>query len=266
MTSEYNRGDFLLAEQIGRRILTQEPTNLGVHYLLGNIYAKYGKFDRASAEYKYCTQQGYGSQIGKFSQQALEQLRQRQSQEAQSSATTDGAALSTQPLSTQPLATRPTPPPDSVDLQTLEYKERILKTGADMIAANKIKLQRQIDTIEAELDRAAADPQRDRLEKTAQARIQSLKENCAQEELKITAYYQAQADAITSQKGNLNSQATPGKGDVRLVQKGSGLFVRNYVNYRGEMPLPPPPPELQAKALSLDQTSAKPKSKRAGHK
>jgi len=261
MTSEYNRGDFLLAEQIGGRILTQEPTNLGVHYLLGNIYAKYGKFDRAAAEYKYCTQQGYGSQIGKFSQQALDQLRTRQNQAPAATATASGANIDT--ASTSP---SPAPPADVVDLQTLEYKERILKAGADLIAANRIKLQRQIDTIEAELERAADDPQRPRLERAAEAKIKSLKENCDKEELKITAYYQAQADAITSQKGNLTSQAARGKGDVRLVQKGSSLFVRNYVNYHGEMPLPPPPPELQAKALSLDQTSSRPATKRANHK
>ncbi|MBS1991028.1 MAG: hypothetical protein JSS83_10950 [Cyanobacteria bacterium SZAS LIN-3] len=278
MTSEYNRGDYLMAEEIGRRILTVQPSNLGVHYLLGNIHVRYGRYDQAMAEYKYCVQHGSGSQIGKNSERALEQIsKHRNQQETDKSPTADTTRGVASPLPpTGPAAQAESP--DKVDLQTLEYKERLLKEGADLIAANRVKLQRQIEAIQRQAEQAIDDldddlngngrggppghmQEKQRLQSNAAERIKSLKENAAAEEQKITAYYQAQVDAITARKGDLSSQTSRGNGDVRLEQKGSGLFVRNYINYHGELPPPPPIPELQATARGLQPASARARSK-----
>ena len=153
----------------------------------------------------------------------------------------------------------------------LEYKERMLKTGADLIAANRIKLQRQIEAVQEHVNGAVQDMDgqipsgvnrmtamaglgqaREKLLNDAAARIQRMQDDNDAEEQRITAYYQAQVDRIASQKPNLSSQAQVGKGDMRLRQKGTGLFVRNYVNFHGEVPLPPPPPELKATAQKLN--------------
>ncbi|MBS1998112.1 MAG: hypothetical protein JSS86_17435, partial [Cyanobacteria bacterium SZAS LIN-2] len=148
----------------------------------------------------------------------------------------------------------------------------------DLIAANRVKLQRQIEAIQRQAEQAIDDldddlngngrggppghmQEKQRLRSNAAERIKSLKENAAAEEQKITAYYQAQVDAITARKGDLSSQTSRGNGDVRLEQKGSGLFVRNYINYHGELPPPPPIPELQATARGLQPASAKARSK-----
>lgn len=312
MTSEYTKGNYPMAQYIGGQLLKQEPSNLAIHYLLGNCYVKFGQLDKAKAEYNFCARVGQGSHLGTTAQTALDQIgaiqagRQDKSPQtpnaigsatgssigsatessAGSSAgslvepsTTASAGASRVTVQTVP-AEAAGPPPDKVDIQTLEYKERLLKTGADLIAANKVKLQRQIETVQTNAETAVQDMDgqipggsnrmtamaaygqaRERMQAEAAARIKQLEAENAAEEQRITAFYQAQADKITSQKGNLTSQAEVGHGDTRLVQKGSGLFVRNYINFHGEVPLPPPPPELKATAQKLNaDLSAKKKT------
>ncbi len=281
MTIEYNKGQYQTAFYIGSQILKEEPSNLGVHYLLGNCYVKFGKLDKAKEEYTYCARAGLGSNIGSSAQQALQQLADQQSN-AQPAAQAPVASGASSPAAatknTADSATTPGAMPaaavDKVDLQTLEYKERILKQGSDLIAANKAKLKKQIETIQRELEQGMQGispdfdlgngkivPNNDykgetaRLQADAAKRIKQLEDDNAAEEIKIAAFYKGQAEAIGQQKSALTSQAQPGNGDVRLIQKGSGLFVRNYVNYHGQVPLPPPPPELQAKALPLDTSN-----------
>lgn len=294
MTTEYNKGQYQTAFYIGSQFLKQEPSNLGVHYLLGNCYVKFGQMEKAREEYAYCARAGQGSTLGAAAQQALQQVCTLLSKPqtplekagtsagaagttpattactsaagagtaaaTPSSTGTTGAAAGTAPASAPGSATASgaaavPAPVDKVDLQTLEYKERILKQGADLIAANRTKLKNQIESLRRE---AAQNMQSDFAMGSGSSfvspemRIKQLEDDNAAEELKITAFYKGQADAIGRQKGDLTSQAQPGNGDVRLRQQGSGLFLRNYVNYHGQVPLPPPPPELQAKAMPLN--------------
>lgn len=306
MAKAYNNGNYPMAQYIGCRLLKQAPGNLAVHYLLGNCYVKCSQLDKATAQYKYCAEQGKGSQIGTFACTALDQISAlpKSPQDATAAATGPAASpagslvessveSSASPAKAQAYSTSSPaklaapaesdrPPPDRVDLQTLEYKERLLKTGADLIAANKVKLQRQIETLKANADAGVQDldgqipsganrmaamaaygPARERLLNQTAARIKQLEEDNEAEERAITAYYQSQADKISSQKGNLNSQVQVGRGDTRLVQKGSGLFVHNYINFRGEVALPPPPPELRATARKLNPDPST--KNKAGH-
>jgi hypothetical protein len=101
---------------------------------------------------------------------------------------------------------------------------------------------------------AAFGPAKEQIMNQASATIQNLRDQNELEERRITAGTQAQVDKISSQKGNLTTQAQVGKGQLRMVQKGSNLFVRNYINFHGEPPLPPPPPELKATAKKLKET------------
>ncbi len=64
MTTEYNRGQYQSAYYIGCQILKEEPSNLGVHYLLGNCYVKFGQLDKAREQYEYCARAGAGSTLG----------------------------------------------------------------------------------------------------------------------------------------------------------------------------------------------------------
>ena len=257
-----------MAHYIGWQLLKQEPSNLAVHYLLGNCFVKFSQWDKAKLEYSYCAQVGLGSPIGKVARTALDQVTaiqlggQNGSPQSTSAVPSKAPVVSSDAAAGETSAAPEAPPPDAVDIQTLEYKERILKQGADLIAANKDKLQRQIETINSQTDlaiRGVADGvpnqnsgvDRERLMREATAKIKMLEDNNVREEQKITAYYQAQANNISSQKGNLASQAQLGKGDIRIQPKGTGLFVHNYINYHGEVPLPPPPPELKATALKL---------------
>lgn len=275
MTEQYTSGQYQMAQYIGAQLLRQEPSNLAVHYLLGNCYVKFGQLDKAKAEYNFCARVGQGSQLGTVAQQALNNITTIQNAPQSTSANT--ASTSAGPtadasagspaeapaaslIETAPLPAGPAP--DRMDLQTLEYKERLLKSGADLIAANKLKLERQIESIHNQTELAIHGTSADqtsstfmdsgRLLREAAERIRLLQENNASEERKITANCQAQVDAIGSQKTNLTSQAQVGNSEVRLEPKGTGLFVRNFINYHGEVPLPPPPPELRAKALKLN--------------
>jgi hypothetical protein len=277
MTDQYTRGQYQMAQYIGAQLLRQEPSNLAVHYLLGNCYVKFGQLDKAKAEYNFCARVGQGSQLGTVAQQALNNIVTIQNAPQSTSANTAsasagppadasaGTAGTAEAPAASLIETAPpaaSPAPDKLDLQTLEYKERLLKAGADLIAANKLKLERQIESIHNQTELAIHGTSADqtsstfmdsgRLVREAAERIRMLQENNASEERKITANCQAQVDAIGSQKGNLTSQAQVGNSEVRLEPKGTGLFVRNFINYHGEVPLPPPPPELRAKALKLN--------------
>jgi len=275
MTSEYNLGHYPMAQYIGCQLLRREPSNLAVHYLLGNLYVKFAMLDKAQGEYSYCARTGTASEIGRFANQALQQLIAMKN--APAPKPSEGETADCPPESKDLIDANiqpPGPPPDKVDLETLEYKERLLKTGADMIAANRIKLQRQVEAEQKRTNDAldnyangspgrgfgfgnpfVIDNTRQRLQMEGAARVKQLEDQNEQEEKRITAYYQAQADKIGSQKTSLTSQALVGHGDVRLQSKGSGLFVRNYINFHGEVPLPPPPPELKATALKLNSTT-----------
>ena len=104
---------------------------------------------------------------------------------------------------------------------------------------------------------AASGPAREQILNQTANRIKQLEYDNAVEEQKITAFYQSQVDKVSSQKGNLTTQAQVGSGDLRMMQKGSGLFVRNYINFHGEppsdaQPVLPPPPELRAVAKKLN--------------
>ncbi|MBU6454764.1 MAG: hypothetical protein KGS72_23555 [Cyanobacteria bacterium REEB67] len=288
MTNEYNQGRYAAAEQTGLTLLRSEPSNLAVHYLLGNIYLKTARTDRAVQEYNYCRKFGNGSQIGVFASQGLEQIRQGLPK-------TTAPDVQSSPISPSPAAPAPITnlqaqtAPAKIDLEMLEYKERLLETGANLIAANRAKLQRQIQSLQNQTEgvletmTTSASSQRggsnqlelekNRLEQETATKIQELRDNNAAEELKITAFYKSQVDAIGQQKADLGSQMeksgcksggvvrTNGSktdaetGNVRLVERGSGLFVRNYINYHGEMPLPPLPPELHALAQKMTDTS-----------
>ncbi len=74
MTNEYTKGNYQMAKYIGAQLLKQEPSNLAIHYLLGNCYVKFNQLDKAAAEYKFCAQLGQGSQIGTFAKTALDQI------------------------------------------------------------------------------------------------------------------------------------------------------------------------------------------------
>jgi hypothetical protein len=268
LVSAYGKGDYKKAYEIGCLILKQDPGNLTAHYLMGNCYVKFKQIDKAAEEYKYCTQTAAGNQIGKFAQQALDQIVAHDRAEIEGERSKD-AAPQYDPAESKG------PPLDTLDLQTLEYKERLLKTGEDLIAANKKKLDARIERVRVQAEDsvqnlqaqiqgspnriaalAAFGPAREQVMNQAEATIQHLREQNEEEERRITAYYQGQVDKISSQKGNLTTQAQVGKGQLRMVQKGSNLFVRNYINFHGEPPIPPPPPELQATArkLSTDPT------------
>jgi hypothetical protein len=291
MTSQYNQGKLAAAEQTGLSLLRSEPSNLAVHYLLASIYARTARLERAVQEYNYCLKFGNGSQIGVFATQGLAQIRRGAQLQSQASSGETGESTSPQAPPQAPQAVFPQAQQtqqaqiaaDKIDLEMLEYKERLLKTGADLIAANRAKLQRQIQSLQNQTDgiidtmTSSASTQRggsnqleiekNRLEQDTANKIQQLRENNAAEELKITAFYKGQVEAIGAQKGDLGSQMEAhGKasarisndanaGNVRMVERGSGLFVRNYINYHGEMPLPPLPPELHALAQKLTDTS-----------
>ena len=273
MTSEYNHGNLNAAEQIGAQLLRTEPTNLAVHYLLGNIYVKTNRVDRAVQEYNYCLRVGRGSQVGSFAAKALTQI------QSQPTAAPTPVVETCPPVAAAP-ARAPTPaaaePLDKVDLQLLEYKERLLKTGTDLIEANRAKLQKQIQSVQSQneltLDsiprtitsgRGGSMPNPDyanskiQLAEELANKIKSLQDTNAADEKKITDFYNAQVASIDAQKRDLRSQTVPGNGGVRLVQQGSGMFVRNYINYHGDMPLPPLPPELHAIAKRMTDEQSK---------
>lgn len=158
----------------------------------------------------------------------------------------------------------------SLDLETLEYKERLLKTGVDIINSNKAKLGQQIAAVQNQTKVAIrkvpeqlpgvngsyiANPEypknRDRLLSESAARIKQLQDDNDEEEQKITIYYRAQVAAIGRQKDSLTSQIQVGRGDALTAPTGGSRFVHNYVNYHGEVLPPAPPPDLHATALKL---------------
>jgi hypothetical protein len=278
MQAEYAKGNYPMAQYIGCQLLKQEPSNIAIRYLLGNCYVKFNQIDKAIAQYKYCAQVGHGSQIGTYASTALDQISASKGQPQAPSEKGDGSppsAVGTDSAATASGAGAPSKetdakPPDKMDLQALEYKERILKKGTELIAANKAKLAKQIEAIQTETEQAVGEmpdtirglggrfepnpeyfTNKDRLINAAAAHIKLLQEQNEAAEQKITADCKAQADGIVSQKSNLSAQSQGGHGDVRLVQKGTSLFVRNYVNYHGEVPPPPSPPELKATSLKL---------------
>lgn len=234
MQSEYNKGHYPMAQYIGCQLLQRQPRNLAVHYLLGNCYVKFSQLDKATAEYKYCAHSGQGSQIGSFARTALEQMSapppsvSAGNGSGNSSNASSGTTSSTGSGESPPPSLKDTtaPPAETLDRQTLELKERLLKGGKDEMSANKVRMQKQIATIQSETEAAIQEvpdtirglygrfepnPEyygnRERMVQSSSFRIKQLEDNNAAEDQKITARIQAQIDGLIAQRENLESRA-----------------------------------------------------------
>ena len=58
IAQQYSLGRYVLAENMGRELLRSDPTNIDVHYLMGNIYFKLDDLTAARQQYTYCIEAG----------------------------------------------------------------------------------------------------------------------------------------------------------------------------------------------------------------
>lgn len=130
MSMQYRQGRYVLAENLGRDILNRDPTNLDVHYLMGNVYYKLDDTKSAALQYSYCLQTGPNTAVAKLAAAALESLKTRQQQSDRAGAT--AAAASSAPEAAEKL----------VDPAKLKRAKDILERAQDALIFKK----KQLDT------------------------------------------------------------------------------------------------------------------------
>lgn len=221
LTSEYNSGQYVKALERSRLVLSRDPGNLNVHYLLGNIFIKLGRLDNAADEYDYCYQHGIGTRIGEYAREALNAMN----------------AAAAQAAGQQP---------GTIDRQTADVKASVHEQGAAFLAARRSTLEAEIkhlnDQANAEIE---AVPQYVYINKHRQpnpdypaivqgirddyaAQIQVLQADNDNEEQKIGRFYKGLADSYDHAKPNLQSQVDDGRPGHKLIDPDPNMYVQNF--------------------------------------
>jgi hypothetical protein len=131
MSSLYSQGRYALAENMGREILRKDPTNLDVHYIMGNIYYKLNDPKSAAQQYHYCVQTGGKLPAAKLAASALARLTAKFKD--LDAAGTEGATDSTD-------SDLLMPQDKPADLATLKRAEVTLQRAQDSLASKKKQL------------------------------------------------------------------------------------------------------------------------------
>jgi tetratricopeptide (TPR) repeat protein len=143
--TSYEQGNYIQARDLALRAISKTPSNLTLHYLLGNAYAKLGQIDLARSQYTFCCQnQGTkNEQVYQYAQKALLQLTDWAKSQP-SKPPQDNGAGDLPAAGTKPAASR----------QVTERLKRFHDEGAQAIETRKRALDMQIRAVQ--LDTAEA--------------------------------------------------------------------------------------------------------------
>jgi len=225
----YREGKYNAAEALAKVLLEQDPTNLRVHYYLGNCCVKLLKIDEAEEQYAICVESGKGTKIADLSQVGLQRLDEIRNP------------------STLPSSTR-----------------RLLAMGGDLhLLHNRLRKQTELGRAQALAD---ADAAKRRVREQFGSHFLDGSGDISPEEAlelsKIEAAYNKRLSDLSSHELTILSQATAGNQRTRLVPLGSSLYVQNFVNFGDdnieEIPLYPP---MKATARRLSDPLVKKSSK-----
>lgn len=269
----YEAGNYRLAYGKFREAAVIDPYNARLRYHLGNCLIKLGCLDDAVASFRACLSLNPDLEVSSKAWNALEQIHSaRQSKSFRESPPTISLAKpASNFMSTEP------PPALSRQLQEALERLRLSRTSRikdinDTYLGQRSIIERNLSKDIAQVPRyiyfageRIQNPDRDviiaELKAQSAARLQKLSEENAKDLAREKIYFDGEETKLKESGENLRSQYASKGGENKAVSLGSGLFVRNYVNFGGafedSMPnsagaaAPPLPLELSAKTGRL---------------
>ncbi|MBX9941753.1 MAG: tetratricopeptide repeat protein [Candidatus Obscuribacterales bacterium] len=269
----YEAGNYRLAYVKFREAAVIDPYNPRLRYYLGNCLIKLGCLDDAVASFRACLSLNPDLEVSSKAWNALEQIHSarqsknfRELQPAVNLAKPVPDFMSTEP-----------PPALSRELKEALERLRLSRTARindinatylgqrSIVEKNLVKDIAQVPSYIYFGGKRIPNPDREiivaELKAQSEARLQKISEENAKDLAREKLYFDGEETKLKESGENLRRQYASKGGENKAVSLGSGLFVRNYVNFGGafeeSMPssvgtaAPPLPLELSAKTGRL---------------
>lgn len=249
----YSDKRYIIAEQLLRDYLKWSPKDAEALYLLGNVLVLENRKSEALEPYHRAITYGSGSASARYAQSALN-------------------SLSKMDASSAPPRKEETPRLDMVRSASAADRERkqfLEKELAQEVGWRRKDMNRKITDAQLEsedaISRLPAIPcvaarseivqgvradEIAAIKKRAEEKIAGIKADFEQKESELTDLYQRRIAAIDSDAQNRSSQFKVGTSGVQVGAQGSGLYVKNIVNYGQGLEAPTVPAQPAARAVA----------------
>lgn len=227
----YQAANFAQSVEFGNRIIKNDPANSTARYYLAGALMKLGKTQEAVAEYSACARLTTDPMMQSYCMRALSSLATKSSDDQDKSKAAPQTAGAPRMNNS-----------DASLLKTLQevedQKKELVRKCQEALDSNK-NFWKHLAKLGDHFPASAEKFNAEALKKPYQKRIDDLDEQIAA----------------------LESQLKPGLEPIQVIPLGSGINVKNFVNYSNE---PAKPISLKAHEGSLDDSNQSKNSSKSG--
>ncbi len=237
--SAYNEKKYSEVIELGKRLVKVNFTNDTAHYFMANAYSQLKREQEAIQEYEICLVQSKNPQILAYSKEALAVLKKDASNFIEAHNTDELK----EEFSKQ----------EQVKLKQIHDDEqmKIKQINADAEAEIALVSKHWLMPDDTLLYNVKEQAKVDGIKEAAREKVDGITEIATRQRHEIVDFYKLKIDSLNTSVIHINSARKPGASYVQLMPSRTSLYVRNYVTYAEELPVPPVVQELRAVQQTL---------------